>query len=85
VLERPKYQPFTESVAVMEPLAPMQEQAGGDTALAMPAQEVVPCVVCGGQVRWNDAGLLRCVACWPQPLTRGTLRAEAHYQRRRRV
>jgi AAA domain len=25
----------------------------------------VPCVVCGGAERWNDRGILRCVACWP--------------------
>ena len=24
-----------------------------------------PCAVCGGTERWDDAGILRCVTCWP--------------------
>jgi hypothetical protein len=24
-----------------------------------------PCVVCGKTERWNDHGIWRCVACWP--------------------
>ena len=31
-----------------------------------PAQ---PCTVCGGVTRWNDAGIWRCVACWPPEAT----------------
>ena len=24
-----------------------------------------PCAVCGGTARWEHAGVLRCVTCWP--------------------
>jgi hypothetical protein len=24
-----------------------------------------PCAVCNGPERWDDHGILRCVACWP--------------------
>jgi hypothetical protein len=85
MLERPKYQPFAESVAVVEPPESLPARAREDTTLARPAPDVVPCVVCGSQVRWNDAGVLRCGACWPSPLTQAARRAEEHDQRRRRA
>jgi hypothetical protein len=28
---------------------------------------VIPCVLCGKSERWDDHGVLRCVACAPQP------------------
>jgi hypothetical protein len=28
-----------------------------------------PCYACQGTQRWNDAGIWRCRACWPTPLT----------------
>jgi hypothetical protein len=27
-----------------------------------------PCTVCGGVDRWQDRGVLRCVACWPKAM-----------------
>ena len=36
---------------------------------AEPLSSGYPCVSCGGGIRWNDAGVWRCVACWPTPLT----------------
>ena len=35
-----------------------------------------PCVVCGKAERWDDAGIWRCMACWPPPLTEATRLAE---------
>src|SRR5262249_37689511 len=29
---------------------------------------VIPCANCGGTVRWNDKGTMRCVACWPREM-----------------
>jgi hypothetical protein len=85
MLARPKYQPFAGSVAVVEPPESPQACAREETTVARPAQAVVPCVVCGSQVRWNDAGVLRCAPCWPSPLTQAARRAEEHDQRRRRA
>jgi hypothetical protein len=35
----------------------------------------VPCIVCGGTDRWDDAGIWRCVVCWPGvPGPRGGVR-----------
>src|SRR5262249_48948013 len=50
-------------------------QAGGPCYMPAlssdaPAQ-VLPCALCGGIKRWNDGGLLRCVACWPAPERQG--------------
>jgi ribosomal protein L37AE/L43A len=36
-----------------------------------------PCVVCASPARWDDAGVWRCTACWPMPLTEATRTAEA--------
>jgi hypothetical protein len=30
-----------------------------------PLSPTYPCVVCGKTERWNDHGIWRCVACWP--------------------
>ena len=32
---------------------------------------VLPCALCAGIERWNDGGILRCVACWPSPARSG--------------
>lgn len=32
---------------------------------------VLPCVVCGGSVRWDHHGIWRCVACWPPDAFQG--------------
>ena len=55
----------------------------GDTEIIDPARPLppgFPCVVCGGGNRWDDAGIWRCVACWPTPLTQQTMVAERAYQ-----
>jgi hypothetical protein len=30
-----------------------------------PLTQYYPCVVCSGSERWDDAGIWRCLACWP--------------------
>jgi hypothetical protein len=56
------------------------KEGGGGTAKTDKTPDglvaVLPCAVCGGVVRWNDQGVLRCVACWPTPLTRKARAAE---------
>ena len=32
-----------------------------------PLRQYYPCFVCSGSERWDDAGIWRCVACWPAP------------------
>jgi hypothetical protein len=49
--------------------------------LPAPLTAGFPCVVCDGRERWNDAGVWRCLACWPSPLTQQALTAERVYQR----
>jgi hypothetical protein len=34
-----------------------------------PQPQCSPCVACGKQDRWDDAGIWRCKHCWPEPLT----------------
>src|SRR5262249_46314936 len=47
-------------------------------ALAAPPAEVLPppCAVCGGTARWEHAGVLRCVTCWPCEERRTHARAD---------
>lgn len=95
MLERPKYQSFTGSVALMEPSASSGECAGEDPGLAKrrggtdttdttvhsgPLTPTTPCTVCTGAERWDDAGVWRCITCWPMPLTVTARRAEKRYQ-----
>jgi putative DNA primase/helicase len=36
-----------------------------------------PCAVCGGTARWEHAGVLRCVTCWPREGRKANARADA--------
>jgi tubulysin polyketide synthase-like protein len=36
-----------------------------------PLTQYYPCVVCSGSERWDDAGIWRCLACWPSPERQG--------------
>ena len=36
-----------------------------------PLTQHYPCVVCSGSERWDDAGIWRCLACWPSPERQG--------------
>src|SRR5437899_1424089 len=40
------------------------------------------CVVCGQTDRWDDHGIWRCQACWPEPVSRAARQAEALEQGR---
>ena len=42
-------------------------QANGHTN-GTAAGMLIPCANCDGTVRWNDRGILRCVACWPKEM-----------------
>jgi hypothetical protein len=39
-----------------------------------------PCALCQGTTRWQDAGVWRCVACAPEPLTVHARALEAAWQ-----
>jgi hypothetical protein len=47
-----------------------------------PLTPTTPCTVCQATQRWDDAGVWRCQACWPKPLTRAARQAEADEKRR---
>jgi hypothetical protein len=70
----------TASVAEKSAKESMGGTAKTDKTTGMLA-EVIPCAVCGRVVRWNDQGVLRCVTCWPTPLTRKARAAERAYER----
>jgi hypothetical protein len=57
------------------------ERAAGVVLPTRPLTAGFPCVICGGNERWDDAGVWRCGACWPTPLTQKTRAAERAYQR----
>ena len=64
--------------------AKVANREGGDAGVGChtpPLTAGFPCRVCGGSDRWDDAGIWRCGACWPTPLTRQTHEAERTYQR----
>jgi len=50
-----------------------REQTVSQIALLLPLS---PCAVCGQDERWDDAGIWRCRACWPMPLTEAARKAE---------
>jgi hypothetical protein len=41
-----------------------------------PLAQDTPCRVCDRTDRWDDAGVWRCRACWPEPVTRAARQAE---------
>jgi hypothetical protein len=61
------------------PAIPEEESSkNSKNSNAEPLTQYYPCVVCGKTERWDDAGIWRCVACWPTPLTEATRHAAAH-------
>jgi hypothetical protein len=68
-----------------------QPAPANDTAATVPsAPQACPeplapfssCAVCSGTERWNDDGVWRCRACWPEPVTHAARQAEALEQSR---
>jgi hypothetical protein len=47
-------------------LLAMLVQASPAITSPEPLTRYYPCVVCGRTKRWDDHGIWRCVACWPQ-------------------
>lgn len=45
-----------------------------------PLTQYYPCVVCRKTERWDDHGIWRCLACWPEPVTQSARLAAAHDQ-----
>ena len=52
-------------------MPPTQSETGAGDGSPEPLTPAYPCVVCGQTERWDDHGIWRCKACWPQPLTTG--------------
>jgi len=74
----------TDKTAVEAQKSPKEGGGATDNTDKTPLLLLPPCAVCGGETRWNDHGVQRCLACWPTPLTRHTLTAEQREQTRRR-
>jgi ribosomal protein L37AE/L43A len=56
---------------------PVERDPDAPAVRAAALTPLAPCTVCASPARWDDAGVWRCTACWPQPLTAATRTAEA--------